>query len=99
MYVFNRISGWGRRRGAASTAVEQKARSLLPQSDLPAIAYYMEEYAARRLTPDSFLTVIRDLLDTPQKVSTPHTYYVSKCSFHHLKCLCGKTNILLDKTQ
>ncbi|CAH0602978.1 unnamed protein product [Chrysodeixis includens] len=62
-----RISGWGKRRGAASTAVEQKARSLLPQCDLPAIAYYMEEYAARRLTPDSFLTVIRDLLDTPQK--------------------------------
>ncbi|XP_037297596.1 whirlin isoform X2 [Manduca sexta] len=62
-----RISGWGRRRGAAAVAVEQKARSLLPQSDLPAIAYYMEEYAARRLTPDAFLTVLRDLLDTPQK--------------------------------
>ncbi|CAB3250281.1 unnamed protein product [Arctia plantaginis] len=62
-----RISGWGRRRGAAAVAVEQKARSLLPQCDLPAIAYYMEEYAARRLTPDSFLTVVRDLLDTPQK--------------------------------
>ncbi|VVD02366.1 unnamed protein product, partial [Leptidea sinapis] len=26
-----RISGWGRRRGAASVAVEQKAKSLLPQ--------------------------------------------------------------------
>lgn len=50
-------------------AVEQKARSLLPQSDLPALAYYMEEYAVRRLTPDAFLTVLRDLLDTPQKVS------------------------------
>ncbi|XP_050563836.1 whirlin isoform X22 [Spodoptera frugiperda] len=62
-----RISGWGKRRGAAATAVEQKARSLLPQCDLPAIAYYMEEYASRRLTPDSFLTVVRDLLDTPQK--------------------------------
>ncbi|XP_063839102.1 whirlin [Ostrinia nubilalis] len=62
-----RISGWGRRRGAAAVAVEQKARSLLPQSDLPALAYYMEEYAARRLTPDAFLTVLRDLLDTPQK--------------------------------
>lgn len=68
---FVRISGWGKRRGAASTAVEQKARSLLPQCDLPAIAYYMEEYAARRLTPDSFLTVVRDLLDTPQKVRQP----------------------------
>ncbi|XP_037877851.1 whirlin isoform X1 [Bombyx mori] len=62
-----RISGWGKRRGAASVAVEQKARSLIPQSDLPALAYYMEEYAARRLNPDSFLTVLRDLLDTPQK--------------------------------
>ncbi|XP_052758535.1 whirlin isoform X5 [Galleria mellonella] len=62
-----RISGWGRRRGAAAVAVEQKARSLLPQSDLPALAYYMEEYATRRLTPDAFLTVLRDLLDTPQK--------------------------------
>ncbi|KOB67693.1 Whirlin, partial [Operophtera brumata] len=51
-----RISGWGKRRGAASTAVEQKARSLLPPSELPALAYYMEEYAARRLTPDAFLT-------------------------------------------
>ncbi|XP_047514703.1 whirlin isoform X9 [Pieris napi] len=64
-----KISGWGRRRGAAAVAVEQKAKSLLPQSDLPAMAYYMEEYAARRLTPDSFLTVLRDLLDTPQKYS------------------------------
>lgn len=63
-----RISGWGKRRGAASTAVEQKARSLLPPSELPALAYYMEEYAARRLTPDAFLTVLRDLLDTQQKV-------------------------------
>ncbi|KAL0849412.1 hypothetical protein ABMA28_013707 [Loxostege sticticalis] len=62
-----RISGWGRRRGAAAVAVEQKARSLIPQSDLPALAYYMEEYAARRLTPDAFLTVLRDLLDTQQK--------------------------------
>ncbi|XP_047986837.1 whirlin isoform X6 [Leguminivora glycinivorella] len=62
-----RISGWGKRRGAASTAVEQKARSLLPQSDLPALAYYMEEYASRRLATDAFLTVLRDLLDTPQK--------------------------------
>ncbi|XP_073942018.1 uncharacterized protein isoform X3 [Choristoneura fumiferana] len=62
-----RISGWGKRRGAASTAVEQKAHSLLPQSDLPALAYYMEEYAARRLATDAFLTVLRDLLDTPQK--------------------------------
>lgn len=49
--------------------MEQKARSLLPASDLPALAYYMEEYAARRLTPDAFLTVLRDLLDTPQKVT------------------------------
>lgn len=65
----HRISGWGKRRGAASLAVEQKARSLLPASDLPAMAYYMEEYVARRLTPDAFLTVLRDLLDTPQKVS------------------------------
>lgn len=64
-----RISGWGKKRGAASVAVEQKARSLLPQSDLPALAYYMEEYAGRRLTPDAFLTVLRDLLDTQQKVS------------------------------
>ncbi|CAG9784255.1 unnamed protein product [Diatraea saccharalis] len=62
-----RISGWGKKRGAAAVAVEQKARSLLPQSDLPAMAYYMEEYVARRLTPDAFLTVLRDLLDTPQK--------------------------------
>ncbi|CAG9566692.1 unnamed protein product [Danaus chrysippus] len=64
-----RISGWGKRRGAAATAVEQKAKSLLPQSDLPALAYYMEEYANRRLTADAFLTVLRDLLDTPQKYS------------------------------
>ncbi|CAH2104325.1 unnamed protein product [Euphydryas editha] len=64
-----RISGWGKRRGAAATAVEQKAKSLLPQSDIPALAYYMEEYASRRLTPDAFLTVLRDLLDTPQKYS------------------------------
>lgn len=48
--------------------MEQKAKSLLPQSDLPALAYYMEEYAARKLTADAFLTVLRDLLDTPQKV-------------------------------
>ncbi|XP_037976711.1 uncharacterized protein LOC105381399 [Plutella xylostella] len=60
-------TGWGKRRGAASVAVEQKARSLLPASDLPALAYYMEEYAARRMPPDTFLTVLRDLLDTPQK--------------------------------
>lgn len=67
--MYLRISGWGKRRGAAATAVEQKAKSLLPQSDIPALAYYMEEYASRRLTSDAFLTVLRDLLDTPQKVS------------------------------
>lgn len=64
-------------------AVEQKARSLIPQSDLPALAYYMEEYAARRLNPDSFLTVLRDLLDTPQKVNYNARvfYYVIKFIF------------------
>ncbi|CAB0043759.1 unnamed protein product [Trichogramma brassicae] len=59
-----RISGWGKktRERLGGWQGEQKAALAAPaEATLPRLAVLQEEYAARRLTPDAFLTVLRDL--------------------------------------
>lgn len=56
--------------------VEEKARSLLPRHHFASLSYYMTEYGARGMTIDAFVSVLLEMLDTPEKV----------CAQHHFAC-------------
>ena len=55
--------------------LDMKARQVLPSDDLHAFAFYLNEYRATRLSLTSFLAVLSDLLNTPEKVA------IFLCSF------------------
>lgn len=48
--------------------VEEKARSLLPRHNFASLSYYITEYGARGMTIDAFVSVLLEMLDTPEKV-------------------------------
>jgi len=48
--------------------VEEKARSLLPRHHYASLSYYITEYGARGMTIDAFVSVLLEMLDTPEKV-------------------------------
>lgn len=58
-----------RRKCAASTMVEEKARSLLGRHHFASLSYYIAEYSGRGMTIDAFVAVLLEMLDTPEKVS------------------------------
>lgn len=60
-----------RRKCAASTMVEEKARSLLGRHHFASLSYYIAEYSGRGMTIDAFVAVLLEMLDTPEKVSAP----------------------------
>lgn len=49
--------------------VEEKARSLLPRHHFANLSYYIAEYGARGMTIEAFVSVLLEMLDTPEKVS------------------------------
>lgn len=49
--------------------VEEKARVLLSRNELLSLSYYQEEYAMGHMTIEAFVTVLLELLNTPEKVS------------------------------
>lgn len=48
--------------------VEEKARSLLPRHNFASLSYYIVEYVGRGMTIDAFVSVLLEMLDTPEKV-------------------------------
>lgn len=52
--------------------VEEKARSLLPRHNFASLSYYINEYGSRGMTIDAFVSVLLEMLDTPEKVSAAH---------------------------
>ena len=48
--------------------VEEKARSLLPRHHFANLSYYIAEYGARGMTIEAFVSVLLEMLDTPEKV-------------------------------
>lgn len=48
--------------------VQEKARVLLSRNELLSLSYYQEEYALRHMTIEAFVTVLLELLNTPEKV-------------------------------
>lgn len=50
--------------------VEEKARSLLPRHHFANLSYYIAEYGARGMTIEAFVSVLLEMLDTPEKVGT-----------------------------
>lgn len=48
--------------------VEEKARSLLPRQHFANLSYYIAEYGARGMNIEAFVSVLLEMLDTPEKV-------------------------------
>lgn len=48
--------------------VEEKARSLLPKPHFASLSYYITEYGGKKMTIDAFVSVLLEMLDTPEKV-------------------------------
>lgn len=59
----------GRRKCPVSAMVEEKARSLLPRHQFSNLSFYINEYGARGLTVDAFVSILLEMLDTPEKVN------------------------------
>ncbi|KAL7047382.1 hypothetical protein ACKWTF_002887 [Chironomus riparius] len=57
----------GRRKCPVSAMVEEKARSLLPRHQFSNLSFYINEYGARGLTVDAFVSILLEMLDTPEK--------------------------------
>lgn len=58
----------GRRKCPVSAMVEEKARSLLPRTQFSNLSFYIKEYGARGLTVEAFVSILLEMLDTPEKV-------------------------------
>lgn len=58
--------------------VEEKARSLLPRHNFASLSYYINEYGSRGMTIDAFVSVLLEMLDTPEKVSSARWFKVKK---------------------
>jgi hypothetical protein len=53
------------------SSIEEKARSLLSRNHLLNLIHNISEYGAKRnMDIDTFVTILLELLDTPEKVST-----------------------------
>lgn len=57
-----------RRKCPVSAMVEEKARSLLPRQHFANLSYYIAEYGARGMNIEAFVSVLLEMLDTPEKV-------------------------------
>ncbi|CAO1357137.1 unnamed protein product [Diamesa serratosioi] len=57
----------GRRKCPVSAMVEEKARSLLPRNQFSNLSYYINEYGARGITVEAFVSILLEMLDTPEK--------------------------------
>ncbi|XP_018908280.1 whirlin isoform X5 [Bemisia tabaci] len=54
-------------KSAASQMVDEKARIVLRKSEFSTLCYYLEEYNAQRMSVESFVSVLTELLNTPDK--------------------------------
>lgn len=54
--------------------VEEKARSLLPRQHFANLSYYIAEYGAKAMNIEAFVSVLLEMLDTPEKVNI-HSIY------------------------
>lgn len=48
--------------------VEEKASSVLKKSEFATLCYYLEEYCSKRMSFETFIAVLFDLLNTADKV-------------------------------
>lgn len=56
--------------------VEEKARSLLPRHHFSNLSYYIAEYGARAMNIEAFVSVLLEMLDTPEKVRNKYNMNV-----------------------
>lgn len=59
-----------RKKCPVSAMVEEKARSLLPRHQFSNLSFYINEYGSRgTMTVEAFVSILLEILDTPDKVS------------------------------
>lgn len=58
-----------RRKNSISLIIEDKARSLLSRHHFSSLLYYLSEYGAKGMSIEAFVSILLELLDTPEKVS------------------------------
>ncbi|XP_026469789.1 whirlin-like [Ctenocephalides felis] len=56
-------------RSPAQQMVEEKARSLLPRAEFSALCYYTQQYCSRSMTCEALVTVLQEMLNTPDKLT------------------------------
>jgi hypothetical protein len=71
----------GRRKCPVSAMVEEKARSLLPRHQFSNLSFYIKEYGARGLTVEAFVSILLEMLDTPEKVIEARLASLSSFAF------------------
>lgn len=57
-----------RKKCPVSAMVEEKAHSLLTRHQFSNLSYYINEYGARGMTVEAFVSILLEMLDTPEKV-------------------------------
>lgn len=59
------------KKNCSISSIEEKARALLSRNHLLNLIHNMSEYGAKRnMDIETFVTILLELLDTPEKVST-----------------------------
>ena len=67
--------------------VEEKASSVLKKSEFATLCYYLEEYCSKRMSFETFIYCLFDLLNTPDKVKIYTKYEEKQSIFAIALCL------------
>lgn len=86
----------GRRKCPVSAMVEEKARSLLPRNQFSNLSYYINEYGARGITVEAFVSILLEMLDTPEKVSHPCNMIIIMLLVSNFSKLCFFLSFFLN---
>lgn len=58
-----------KKKNSTTLTIEDKARALLSRHSFSNLLYYLTEYGAKGMTVEAFVSILLELLDTPEKVS------------------------------
>lgn len=65
-----------KKKNSTTLTIEDKARALLSRHSFSNLLYYLTEYGAKGMTVEAFVSILLELLDTPEKVSKLLNIYI-----------------------
>lgn len=68
------------KKNCSISSIEEKARLLLSRNHFLNLIHNISEYGGRGMPVETFVTIILELLDTPEKVSGASAEACGKCS-------------------